>query len=139
MLLGADVIFGVGGNTGNGAILTATQSGAWAIGVDTDQYNTVFESGSVAGSDRLLSSAMKRLDNAVFDTIGDVISGTFTSGTVLYTVAEDGVGLAPFHETDPLIPHERAQPALRRGTGPPRGLAGRLRPVRGDDWRRRRL
>jgi len=104
MLLGADVIFGVGGATGNGAILTATQSGAWAIGVDTDQYNTVFEGGGVAGSDRLLSSAMKRLDNAVFDTINDVISGTFTAGTVLYTMAEDGVGLAPFHETDPLIP-----------------------------------
>ncbi len=104
MLLGADVIFGVGAATGNGAILTATQSGAWAIGVDTDQYNTLFEGGSVAGSDRLLSSAMKRLDNAVFDTIADVISGTFTSGAMLYTVAEDGVGLAPFHETDPLIP-----------------------------------
>ncbi|MBN2391610.1 MAG: BMP family ABC transporter substrate-binding protein, partial [Anaerolineae bacterium] len=104
MLLGADVIFGVGGATGNGAILTATQSGAWGIGVDSDQYNTLFEGGAVPGSDRLLSSAMKRLDNAVFDTIGDVISGTFTSGTALYTVAEDGVGLAPFHETDPFIP-----------------------------------
>ncbi|MEJ5311428.1 MAG: ABC transporter substrate-binding protein [Anaerolineae bacterium] len=101
---GADVIFGVAGLTGNGAILTATQSGAWAIGVDTDQYNTVFESGAVPGSDRLLSSAMKRMDNAVFDTISDVISGTFTAGTVLYTLANDGVGLAPFHETDPLIP-----------------------------------
>ncbi|MFN2283066.1 MAG: ABC transporter substrate-binding protein, partial [Anaerolineae bacterium] len=104
MLLGADVIFGVGGATGNGAILTATQSGAWGIGVDSDQYNTLFEGGAIPGSDRLLSSAMKRLDNAVFDTIGDVISGTFTSGTALYTVAEGGVELAPFHETDPLIP-----------------------------------
>jgi len=94
---GADVIFGVAGATSNGSILTATQSGAWAIGVDTDQYNTVFEGGGVPGSDRLLSSAMKRLDNAVFDTISDVNSGTFTSGTMLYTVADDGVGLAPFH------------------------------------------
>ncbi|HOU11556.1 MAG TPA: ABC transporter substrate-binding protein [Anaerolineae bacterium] len=101
---GVDVVFNVAGGTGSGAILTATQSGAWAIGVDTDQYLTVFEGGGVPGSDRLLSSAMKRMDNAVFDTISDVISGTFTSGTVLYTVAEDGVGLAPFHETDPLIP-----------------------------------
>lgn len=100
---GADVIFGVAGATGNGAILTATQSGAWAIGVDVDQYRTVFEEGSVPGSDRLLSSALKRLDNGVFATIADVISGTFTSGTVLYTAAEEGVGLAPFHETDPLI------------------------------------
>ncbi len=101
---GADVIFGVAGATSYGSILTATQSGAWAIGVDTDQYNAVFQGGGVPGSDRLLSSAMKRLDNAVFDTISDVISGTFTAGTMLYTVAEDGVGLASFHETDPLIP-----------------------------------
>ncbi len=101
---GADVIFGVAGMTGNGAILKAAQSGAWAIGVDSDQYHTVFAGGSVAGSDRLLSSATKRVDNAVFDTIGDVVAGTFTSGEVHYTLAEDGVGLAPFHETDPLIP-----------------------------------
>ncbi|HNT76230.1 MAG TPA: BMP family ABC transporter substrate-binding protein, partial [Anaerolineae bacterium] len=102
--LGADVIFGAGGATGNGAILTATQSGAWAIGVDSDQYVTLFDSGAVPGSDRLLSSALKRLDNAVFATIADANAGAFTPGTVLYTMAEGGVSLAPFHETDPQIP-----------------------------------
>ncbi len=101
---GTDVIFAAAGATGNGALLTTTQSLQWAIGVDTDQYLTVFENGAVDGSDRLLSSAMKRLDNAVFDTISDVVSGTFTSGTVLYDLAADGVGLAPFHETDPYVP-----------------------------------
>ncbi len=104
MAQGADVIFGVGGNMGNGAVVTATQSGAWGIGVDVDVYYTVFMSGTVPGSDKLLSSAMKRLDNAVYHTIADVISGTVTSGTYTYDLAEDGVGLAPFHEADPAVP-----------------------------------
>jgi basic membrane protein A len=46
---------------------------------------------------------MKRMDNAVFDTISDVVSGTFTSGTVLYNLEVEGVGLAPFHEADPFV------------------------------------
>jgi len=100
---GADVIFAVAGGTGNGALLTATQSGVWAIGVDTDQYLTVFMSGTVPGSDHLLTSATKRTDNAVFNTISDVISGTFTSGTIIYDLSDAGVELAPFHETDPFI------------------------------------
>jgi basic membrane protein A len=104
MAQGADVIFGVGGNMGNGALLTATQSGAWGIGVDVDVYYTVFISGTVPGADKLLSSAMKRLDNAVFNTIADVISGTFTSGVRTYDLAQDGVGLAPFHDAAPAVP-----------------------------------
>jgi basic membrane protein A len=47
---------------------------------------------------------MKRLDNAVFGTIVDVISGTFTSGVHTYDLAQDGVGLAPFHEADAAVP-----------------------------------
>lgn len=101
---GADVIFGVGGLTGNGAILYSAQNGGWSIGVDTDQYQTVFGNGTVTGSDKLLSSAMKRLDHAVYQTIEDVLAGTFSSSTVTYGLAEDGVGLAPFHETDSVIP-----------------------------------
>jgi basic membrane protein A and related proteins len=104
MAQGADVIFGVGGLTGNGAILTATQAGAWGIGVDVDEYYSTFAGGTVEGSERLLTSAMKHLDKAVFFTIQDVISDTFTNGTVTYGVAEDGVGLASFHEAEPAIP-----------------------------------
>jgi basic membrane protein A len=104
MAAGADVIFAAAGPTGYGAILTATQSGAWAIGVDVDQYVTVFLSGTVPGSDRMLSSAVKKIDNAVYGTISDVVSGTFTSGTMVYGLAADGVGLAPFHEADPFVP-----------------------------------
>jgi basic membrane protein A len=85
MAQGADVVFGVGGETGNGAILTATQSGSLGIGVDFDQYYTLFMSGTVPGSDYL-------------------VSGSFISGTVTYDLAMDAVGLAPFHETAKSIP-----------------------------------
>jgi basic membrane protein A len=100
---GADVIFAAAGGTGYGALLTTTQSNHWAIGVDTDQYYSVFMSGTVPGSNYLLSSAMKRTDNAAFYTISDVVAGTFTPGTVVYTLVEDGVGLAPFHETEAFV------------------------------------
>ena len=49
MAQGADVIFGAGGPTGSGAILAAAQAGAWAIGVDTDEYYTTFHGGTTAG------------------------------------------------------------------------------------------
>ncbi|MFN2224931.1 MAG: BMP family ABC transporter substrate-binding protein, partial [Anaerolineae bacterium] len=101
---GADVIFAAAGGTGNGAVLTATQSGTWGIGVDLDQYVTLFDNGAVDGADMLLTSAMKNLDNAVYDTIAEADAGNFTSGTVRYDLAADGVALAPFHEADGAIP-----------------------------------
>lgn len=53
---GADAIFGVGGIMGNGAIKKAAADGAWVVGVDVDTYYTVFEGGTIPGSDRLLTS-----------------------------------------------------------------------------------
>jgi basic membrane protein A len=51
---GCDVVFGVGGNTGNGGLLAAKEKGLMAIGVDVDQYGTYAEV-----KDALLSSAAK--------------------------------------------------------------------------------
>ena len=101
---GADAIFAVAGGAGSGALLTTTQSGAWAIGVDVDQYYTVFQAGAVDGAEYLLTSAVNHIDNAVYQTISDVVSGTFSSGIVHYDLADDGVGLAPFHEADASVP-----------------------------------
>jgi len=100
---GADVIFSAAGATGNGAIITATRLGVWAIGVDTDQYYSVFMSGTITGSTYLLTSAMKRTDNAVFLSISDVVSGLFTPGTITYTLEVGGVELAPFHQAEEAI------------------------------------
>jgi basic membrane protein A and related proteins len=62
---GADIIFGVGGNTGNGGVLAAHEAGLWGIGVDVDQYFTYPD---VASS--LLTSAAKNMDVAAWPTTG---------------------------------------------------------------------
>ncbi|HKP51698.1 MAG TPA: BMP family ABC transporter substrate-binding protein [Chloroflexia bacterium] len=103
---GADVIFGAGGQTGSGAIQAAAQAGVWVIGVDQDEYVTTFQRGAAPGSDKILSSAGKRVDNAVFSAIKSAQDGSFAGGTQLYDAASQGVGLAPFHDADASIPAE---------------------------------
>jgi basic membrane protein A len=101
---GADVIFGAGGQTGSGAIQAAAEQGIYVIGVDQDEYNTTFQKGEARGADKLLSSAMKRVDNAVYAAIKDAQAGTFQGGTIAFDASTQGVGLAPFHDTDAAIP-----------------------------------
>jgi basic membrane protein A len=101
---GADVIFGGGGTTGSGAILGAAQAGVWAIGVDQDEYLTTFKQGRTPGSDKLLSSAMKRVDNAVYGAVKQAVEGKFAGGTVKLDARNGGIGLAPFHAAEASIP-----------------------------------
>ncbi len=100
---GATTIFGAAGPTGDGAIKYTAQHDRWAIGVDGDEYFTVFEGGAVDGSDMLLSSAMKRLDNAVYYAVSDFLGPEVFGGNKEYGLSTNGVGLAPYHETDPVI------------------------------------
>lgn len=95
---GNDVVYNAAGATGGGAILFAAQNGAKAIGVDTDEYYTLFGAGSVPGAANLLSSTVQRIDRMVFYTIQDFLAGQFGPGTVVYGAAEGVVELAPFHE-----------------------------------------
>jgi basic membrane protein A and related proteins len=82
---GSDVVFQVAGGCGLGALDAAKQKSVWGIGVDADQ--------SFLG-DYILTSAVKRVDVAVFKTIQSVQDGTFTGGGVTtFGLAEDGVGL----------------------------------------------
>jgi basic membrane protein A len=104
MSQGADIIFGAGGQTGSGGIQAAAQAGIYVIGVDQDEYVTTFQNGKAPGSDKIVSSAMKRVDNAVFIAIKDAASGTFTGGTQLNDAKSQGVGLAPFHDADAAVP-----------------------------------
>lgn len=101
---GADVIFGAGGQTGSGGIQAAAQQGVWVIGVDQDEYLTTFQNGKAPGANKLLSSAMKRVDNAVYLAVKDAANGNFSGGTVLNDAKSGGVGLAPFHDADSSIP-----------------------------------
>jgi basic membrane protein A len=94
---GADVIFGAGGKTGNGALIeTAGYEGLYCIGVDSDQWFTVPEA-----HDCLVSSAMKLITPGVADLIKASYEGTFPSGNFLGDVA-----LAPFHDFDDQISQE---------------------------------
>jgi basic membrane lipoprotein Med (substrate-binding protein (PBP1-ABC) superfamily) len=102
---GADVIFGAGGPTGSGAIKAAAEKGVFVIGVDQDEYLTTFARGSAPGANRILSSAIKRVDVAVATEIGKVAEGVFKgNGIELFDAAGEGVGLADFHETADLVP-----------------------------------
>ncbi len=95
---GADVIFGVGGNTGNGGLLAAHEAGLMGIGVDVDQFNTYPE---VAAS--LLTSAAKNMDVAAGDAVEAFAAGNLQGGIVTGTVANSGIGLAPYHDWDSKI------------------------------------
>ena len=84
---GADVIFHAAGATGLGAIDACKEAGIWAIGVDSDQ--------SVVAPDTILTSAMKRVDNACYDEAKEILEGGFTQGIQTFTLADGGVDIAP--------------------------------------------
>ncbi|HVN55807.1 MAG TPA: BMP family ABC transporter substrate-binding protein [Anaerolineaceae bacterium] len=98
---GCDVVFGVGGNTGNGGLLAAKEKGLAAIGVDVDQYNTYPEV-----KDALVSSAMKNVDVAVYEFLKSVSNKSDKAGIVTANLQNGGVGLAPFHDWDSKVPQE---------------------------------
>jgi basic membrane protein A len=91
---GAYVVFGCGGVTGNAAITAAAQAGAYAIGVDTDQFFTLPEA-----APRMLSSAMKLITPGVYELIKLANEGKFPPGNYL-----GDAGYAPFHDVDSEVP-----------------------------------
>ncbi len=93
----ADVVFGAGGKTGNGALIeTASHEGVFCIGVDSDQWGTVPEAHPC-----LVSSAMKLITPGVFDLIKLAKEGNFPAGNFV-----GAVGLADFHDFDATVPQE---------------------------------
>ncbi len=94
---GADVVFGAGGKTGNGALIqVAGNEGVWCIGVDTDQWETVPEAHPC-----LISSAMKLITPSVAELAANSVNGAFPGGNYF-----GPVGLAPFHDHDGAVPQE---------------------------------
>lgn len=93
---GVDVLYGAGGLTANGALITACNQGAYVIGTDMDQFLTLPEV-----EDCILSSALKDIDVGVVDLVVAVAEGTFSGGDV-YAPSS----LAPFHNLDSTVPEE---------------------------------
>lgn len=92
---GADIIYHAAGRAGLGMIRAAGEQNKYAIGVDSDQ--DYLEPGNV------LTSMIKRVDEAVFQTIKDLNDGNFTAEQKVYDLASGGVGLSEMTHTKDII------------------------------------
>jgi len=92
---GADVIFGGGGKTGNGAVVATAQKGVYAIGVDSDQYNTLPEAQKM-----LLSSALKPITIPIADLIKLAKTSKFPTTGLYFGTA----WYAPYHDLASKVP-----------------------------------
>jgi basic membrane protein A len=81
---GSEVVFQVAGGCGLGVLDAAKEKNVWGVGVDADQ--------SYLGP-QVLTSATKGVDEAVFQTVQDVVKGRFTGGNAVYGLDKRGVGL----------------------------------------------
>ncbi|WP_405553290.1 BMP family protein [Streptomyces sp. NBC_01171] len=89
---GADVIYSAAGSSGNGAIEAVNgKKGAWAIGVDSDQYNIP---GLAKYKGSILTSMVKNVDLGVYDFVKSVHDGKALAGVNSYSLAKDGVSLS---------------------------------------------
>jgi basic membrane protein A len=95
---GADVIFAAAGNSGLGVFDAAEQSKKFIIGVDSNQ-NWV-KPGYV------LTSMVKRVDNAVYQIIADLVAGKFQGGIHVYGLEDGGIGYAVDQYNEKLIPKD---------------------------------
>jgi len=113
---GADVVFAAAGNSGLGVFDAAEQHGVYVIGVDSNQ--------NWVKPGRVLTSMVKRVDNAVYQIVKDRVEGRFRGGVHVYGLANDGIGYAMDRYNQGLIPPDvlaRVE-AARRGI-----IAGRIR------------
>ena len=91
----SDVVFQVAGGCGLGALDAANEKSVWGIGVDADQAHL---------GDHILTSSLKKVDEAVFQTIEKMVNGEQVGGgTTVFGLAEDGVGLG---EVSPEVSQE---------------------------------
>ncbi len=99
---GADIVLPVAGPVGLGSATLADELGVdklKIIGVDADLYFTDTERQHV-----YLTSVTKRMDATVADVIEITMNGDFEGGVLVGTLENGGVGLAPFHDMDGMVP-----------------------------------
>ena len=94
---GVDTIFIAGGDVGTGAIEAIKESNKYAIGVDRDK--------SDLAPDNVLTSAIKRVDVGVYETVKNFIEGNFKGGSeIVYGLKEGAVGISD--TTSNLVPKD---------------------------------
>jgi len=96
---GCDIVMPVAGPVGLGAAAVAKERGMMLIGVDTDWYISAPEY-----AETYLTSVLKNMDVAVFNAIKSLTMGSFKGGAYVGTLANDGVGIAPFHDYTDAVP-----------------------------------
>ena len=99
---GADIVMPVAGPVGLGSAALAKELGPdklMIIGVDSDQFES-----DAANQSVYLTSVLKNMDVTTFNAISSVLDGTFAGGVTVGTLANGGVGLAPFHDMDASVP-----------------------------------
>jgi basic membrane protein A and related proteins len=97
---GADIIYHASGGTGAGLFDAAKDKKIFAIGVDSDQAKLVPDA-------PILTSVVKGVDNAVYQTIQDANDGNFPGGEVIdLGLKENGLSLAPYGRFDGDVPQQ---------------------------------
>ncbi|MFI2423761.1 BMP family protein [Streptomyces sp. NPDC018955] len=87
----ADVIYQAAGLSGQGVIEAAAKAKVWAIGVDSDQYK---QEALAAYKDYILTSALKDVGGSVYALAKSVEDGKPLTGTQVFDLKADGVGLS---------------------------------------------
>jgi len=99
---GADIVFPVAGPVGLGAAAAVRDAGdADMIWVDSDGCESAEEF-----CDLFITSVLKNIDNAVFDTIETAQAGALDGEPYFGTLENDGVGISEFHEFEDEVPDE---------------------------------
>jgi len=93
---GVDIIYHASGKTGDGVFDAAKEQKKFAIGVDSDQFHVA--------PCCVLTSMIKKVDVAVFDTIKKMQSGKFEGGVHEFGLAEEGVGFVYDDNNKAFIP-----------------------------------
>ncbi|BFU44198.1 BMP family lipoprotein [Krasilnikovia sp. MM14-A1004] len=107
---GADVIYAAAGGSGAGALqAVAAADGAAFVGVDSDQY----ASADAAVQPVVLTSMLKRVDNAVFQEIQAFVKGDHAGGVRRFDLKTDGVGYATSNQAE-IAPLQSELDSLRQ-------------------------
>jgi basic membrane protein A len=94
---GVDVVFQVAGLTGSGVLRAACNAKIYGIGVDVDQYLSI-----PATKDCTVTSAEKRLQNAVRDAIKRFKDKGKQTGNFTNDASNDGIGYSPIRNITPV-------------------------------------
>ena len=90
---GCDILFQVAGGSGLGYIAAAKEKGVYAIGVDADQ--------SDVAPGTVITSALKRVNKAVYDTVKAVKDKAYKAGDNFFSATNDGIGIG---KVDAVVP-----------------------------------